>query len=577
MSPGLLIQDSIANVVRLLRNALRLWGRRAPDYVLIELTGSLPERAPPARPLWQRLLPFGPPPLSIEELNSALDLIAQTPRVRGVILRISLVEAVQAAAFGAALARVQNVRAAISRFRQRGKRVVVYLSQLTLPDYLAASAADEVVVPESAYVLLLGLRMQEYFLKDALAAYGIEFEYEAMAEYKTAMDRYRRSSMSETHREMLDAILDSCFEDVVAAIADGRRLSPERVRELIDQGPLTAEEARDAGLIDALLYEDELAAHLAAGKGDARIEPWPAAQRRLRLPMRRRHPRIVGVVSLEGAIRTGPSRRYPIPLPPLPFFAPVVAGSDTITQALRRAERDSRVAAVVFHVDSGGGDALASDLVWREVARLGRRKPVVAYMGNLAGSGGYYVLAAATQIVAQSATLTGSIGVLSGKPTFQGLLGKAKVQHEYLSRGRHAMLFDPALPFDEEGWSRIRALTEDIYLLFKRRVAQGRGMSDDEVERIARGRVWTGKQALERGLVDALGDFEVAVQKAKELAGLPADRYVPVVPIAAPRRLTLPQPFSEDGAWADWLAPGLVDFARGGVWAVMPWDLRLRW
>ena len=565
MSIAMLAQDSVANGARLLSNALRGWGRRAPDYVLIELTGGFPERAPARRPWWQRLLPFRQPALSIEELRHALDLIAQTPRVQGVVLRIGPIEA--------QLARVQNLRAAIRRFRQRGKRAVAYLNHPDLPAYLVASAADEVIVPGTALTSTFGLSLGGYFFKDALATYGIEVEVEAIAEYKTAMDSFRRSGMSEAHREVLGAILDSHFEDVVAAIADARQLPPERVRELIDETPMTAEEARSAGLIDALLYQDELAAYLAKGNGKVRIETLAAARQRLRLPYRWRHPRVVGVVSLEGTIVTGTSRRFPLPIPLLSS----VAGSDTVSQALRRAERDPRVAAVVFHVDSPGGDALASDLIWREVARLGRRKPVVAYMGDLAGSGGYYVVAAAQQIVAQSATLTGSIGVLSGKPTTKRLLGKAKIQHEYLSRGRHAMLFHPALPWDDDGWRKIRAFAQQIYSLFKLRVGEGRSLAEEEVERLARGRVWTGKQALERGLIDAVGDFEVAVQKAKELSRMPLDRYVPVVPITAPRHFVLPQPFQEDGGPVDWLHPGLTDLFRGGVWAIMPWDLRLRW
>lgn len=566
MSVGMLFQDALGNGLRLLRNAARGWGQRAPDFVLIELRGGFPERAAPRRPWWQRLLPVGTRDLSVKELNDALDLIAETPRVRGVILRIGAIDA--------QLARVQNLRAAIARFRGRGKRVVAYASQLNLPNYLVASAADEVVAPESAYLPLQGLGLDGYFLKDTLERYGIAAEFEGIAEYKTGFDMLRRSSMSEAHREMLDAILDSHFEDVVNAIAIGRGLSPERVRQLIDEAPMPAEEGRRAGLVDALLYEDELATHLARGNGRVRIETLGAARRKLRLPYRWRHPRTIGVVSLEGNILPGPSRRYP--LPPLPLANPV-AGADTLAQACRRAERDGRVAAVVFHVDSGGGDSGASDLIWREVARLSRKKPVVAYMGDVAGSGGYYVLAGATSVVAQSATLTGSIGVLAGKATIAGLLGKAKVHHEHLVRGRHAMLMHPALSFDEEGWQKIRALAKDAYVLFTRRVAEGRRMSVEEVDRVARGRVWTGKQALERGLVDALGDFGVAVQRAKELAGLPEDRDVPVVPIRAPHRFLVPPPFAQDGRPGSWLLAGLRDALRGGVWAIVPWDFRLRW
>ena len=565
MSVGLLLQDTLANGIRLLSNARNGWGKHAPDYVLIDLKGAFPERASPPRPAWQRLLPFGRQSLSIEELSDTLDLIAGTPRVRGIVLRIGSIEA--------GLARVQNLRATIGRFQGQGKRVVAHLSLLDLPAYLVATAADEIIVPETAMASAFGLSLGGYFLKDALASYGIEVEVEAIAEYKTAMDPFRRSEMSEAHREMLDAIIDSQFEDVVAAIVGARGLSPKRVRALIDETPMTAEAAREAGLVDALLYEDELPTHLAGGNGRARIETLATARGRLRLPYRWRSPGVVGVVSLEGTIMPGASRRFPLPIP---LFS-TLAGSDTVIQALRRAERDPRVAAVVFHIDSPGGHATASDLIWREVVRLGRKKPVVAYMGDVAGSGGYYVLAGAQHIVAQSASLTGSIGVVSGKPTAKELLGKAQIQHEYLARGRHAMLYHPALAWDDESRRKVRTMAEEVYVLFKRRVSEGRSMAEEEVEQVARGRVWTGKQALERRLVDTLGDFEVAVEKAKELAGLPVDRYVPVVPIAAPKRFTLPQPFQENGDRAAGLFGGTRELLRGGVWALMPWDLRLRW
>jgi protease-4 len=197
-------------------------------------------------------------------------------------------------------------------------------------------------------------------------------------------------------------------------------------------------------------------------------------------------------------------------------------------------------------------------------------------MGDVAASGGYYVLAAAGHVVAQSATLTGSIGLITGKPVIGGLLGKAKVHHEYVARGRNATMFHPASRSDDEAWQKIRELGADHYALFKRRVSEGRRMADDEVERIARGRVWTGKQALERGLVDTLGDFETAVEKAKALAGLPVDRSVPVVPVTPTGRFTLPLSYDENGALSVSLLGDVAPLLRGGTWAVMPWDLRLR-
>lgn len=563
MSVGILLQDLVLNAVRLLRNALRLWGRRAPDYIVIDLKGSLPERAV-RRPWWQRML-LGPPPLSVEELNDTLDFIAHTPRVQGVILRIGPVEA--------QLARVQNVRAAIRRFRERGKRTIAYLEEPGLAHYLIAGAAETIVAPESGLLWLEGLAMGNYFVKDALQRAGVEAQVEAIAEYKTAMDPYRRSSMSEAHREMLDAILDSQFHDILSCVANDRQLTKERARQLIDKALMTAPEAKHAGLIDRLLYEDDLPHYLALDGRPARIDVLHSARKRLRLPFRWRHRRTIGVISLEGVIVPGESRRIPLPIPRNPFVAQVSAGSATLSRALRLAERNPRVASVVFHVDSPGGDALASDLIWREVVRLSRRKPVVAYMGDLAASGGYFVLAGSRHVVAQSGTLTGSIGILAAKAAAEDLLRRADVHYEYIARGRNALLMHPAQAWDDDARAGIRAILTERYSLFKRRVAEGRGMSDEQVEEIARGRVWTGKEALERGLVDELGDFQAAVQKAKELAGLPLDRYVPVVSIMPPRKSLLPLPFSEDGN----LPNELSRLLRRGIWAIMPWDVRLRW
>jgi protease-4 len=447
MSVGTFIGDLIGNGIRLVRNAWRLWGLRAPDYVLIEVSGSLPERRPPRRPLWQRLI-FGAPSLSIEELNDTFEIIAHTPRVRGVILRIGPIDA--------QLARVQSVRDVIGRFRQRGKRVVAYLQQGGLSDYLAACAAHEIIAPRSAQLWLKGLEMGAYFINDALEKYGVQVQVEAIAEYKTALDAYRRSRMSEAHREMLNGVLESQFEDIVTGIATARQVSEDRVRELLARGLLTATEAQHANLVDGLLYEDELAAHLRGEKARVSVVSMPAARTRLRLAYRWRYKRAVGIVSLDGNIGPGESQRLPLPIPSNPFIPPVYAGSDTITRALRAAERNPRIGALLLHVASRGGDALASDLIWREVVRVGRKKPVVAYMGDVAASGGYYVLAGAAHVAAQASTITGSIGILGGKPSAGRLLDRIGIHHERVTRG-NTLLWDTTDPWDEAACSRIRA------------------------------------------------------------------------------------------------------------------------
>jgi protease-4 len=347
------------------------------------------------------------------------------------------------------------------------------------------------------------------------------------------------------------------------------------VRELLDNAPLRAAEAAEAGLVDAILYEDQVARHLAPD--DDRlpvIHTWPMAVPRLFHPYKWHANRVVGLIGLEGLIVPGESRRPPFPLP-IPLIGGEQAGSDTIARAFRRAEKDPRVAAIIFYVNSRGGSALASDLICREVQRVSRRKPVVAFMGDVAGSGGYYVATHASHIVAQPATLTGSIGVVGGKFVTRGLFEKLQANREVLQRGRAAGLFSDAQPFTAEERAKVRAMMESVYARFKARVSEGRGMPLEDVEQVARGRVWTARQALERGLVDSLGDFEAAVDKARELAGLPKERPPLVVPIAAPRRPMLPA-FVDAEDWAEVLLAGLRALSRERVLALMPWDFTLR-
>ena len=558
---AVVLEDAVANAVRGLIN-LRRQQVPPPDYVLIEVKGRLPERETAAR-AWRRWMPFRRRELSIEMFSRYLDLVAQDPDVKGVVLRLGEV--------GANLPRLQNVRAAITRFRQRGKRVIAYASTLDFPRYYVATAADELVFPESGTFAVTGLASQVVFIKDTLARLGIEADIEAIGEYKTAADPVRRSEMSEAHREMLNALLDSFYTDLLDAIATGRKADTARVQEWIDAAPLLPDEVLERGLADALCYEDELPTHLSQGHGRVTIKPWSEAWRSLRQKPVWHRPQAVGVVSLHGTIVPGESREVPLPVP----LVGTQAGAESLARALRRAEKDPRIAAVVLHVDSGGGDALASDLIWREVKRLRERKPVVAYMGDVAASGGYYVLAAADHIVAQSATLTGSIGVIGGKFLARGLYEKLRANPEILHRGRHAVMNLPDDPYTEEERQKVLANMQAVYRLFKQRVAEGRQKSLEEVEEIARGRVWTGRQALEIGLVDELGDFQTAVERAKMLAGLPIDETVPVVPIEAPKRYLPPLAFTDGTLWLEAVLDALRPFLGTRILTLMPWTLRL--
>jgi len=552
-------------------NPLRRLRGRGLDYVRLSLAGSFPERRTRERlPVPWSLLPWITAEMSLETLTERLERLAADPRVRGVVLTLDRLRASPATA--------RSLRQAVLRFRQRGKRAVAYLTQVTTWRLYLASAADEVLLPGSAFFGAAGLWAEVTFLQDTLALLGIEADVEALREYKVSPDRFRRSEMSDAHREMLNAILDDQYAEIVAAVAEGRGLTKEAIRQAMDDAPLTAQEAVERGLADKVLYEDELAAYLGPTDRPATIATWREVRRRLVRPRRWRTRQVVGVVSVEGIIVPGPGRRLPTPLP-IPYLSEQ-AGADTVIQALRQAERDKRVAAIVLHVDSPGGSALASDLIWREVLRLRQRKPVVVYMGNVAASGGYYVSAPANYIVAQATTLTGSIGIWGGKLVTAGLYEKLNIHREVLQRGRAAGLYSDAARFSETERQKIRRSLEKGYTRFKARVAEGRGMEMDRVEEIARGRVWTGRQALEQGLVDELGDFRAAEEKAKELAKLDPRRYVPVVPVGPGKRYLPPVPFKTQVTWLDALIQGqglkLSPLLHERFFALLPWEIRLR-
>jgi protease-4 len=494
--------------------------------------------------------------------------------------------------------------------RNQGKRTIAWLPSADTRDYYLASVCDEVLLPCSGHLSVLGLRVESVFLKDTLAIAGIEADFEAIAEYKVAPDMFRRSTMSEPHREMLDGLLDSLFDEVISTIAEARGLDSAQVRDLVDAMPLSAAEAVDAGLIDAVLYEDELPTYISSNEDQSSqaidkpepraksrqksiapaplkgsLEPltWQQAARWLRRPIRWTSRQRIGVVSLEGTIVPGHSRRVPVPLPipvPLPFVQ-VQAGAETIAQALRLAESDKDIVAVIFHVETPGGSALASDLIWREVRRLRERKPVVVLMGRQATSGGYYVSAPANRIVARPSTLTGSIGIWGGKFALSGLYRKLGMGREAVQRGAMAGIYSETALFTDSERERIRRDLQKGYSRFKARVAEGRGMTDDQVDAAARGRLWTGSQAREVGLVDELGDFDRAVAIAKELASLDPQREYTIVRIRPSRPTRLPMPFlqapeskpdQEFGA----VFSALQSLSRERIWALPPWIVHVR-
>lgn len=525
---------AIEAVINAFRGLHRLLARLSsmPEFVLLEVAGQLPERRLPPRG-WRGWLQrrFATRPVSLEEWRERLTWLAAEPRVKGLVITIGDLQA--------GLTALESLREALEGFRASGKQVIAYLATATLRTYYLASAADKLVAPESAELALHGLRTEATFLRAALDRLGILPQFHHIAEYKSAANRFLYPTMPEAQREMLASLLDSSFADIVAAIARARRLPVNAVQRAIDAGILSAAEARDHHLIDAVAFADQLPTLLGDGGRAANIHPWAQVQRRVRRPYRWRslQRRAIGVVQLVGTIVPGESREFPIPLP---LLGRHFVGHETIARAVRQAERLPYIKAVVVHVDSPGGSAVASDLIWREVARMQGKKPVVVHMGNVAGSGGYYVSCGARHIVAGATTLTGSIGVVAGKFNVQGLYAKGGIGREILTRGETAAMPSPFTSYTDPEWAMLRQWMEEIYHRFKVRVAAGRGKSLEEIEAIARGRVWTGRQALEHGLVDEIGDFEAAVRRAKVLAGIPIEADVPVVTMRPPKAAALP-------------------------------------
>jgi protease IV len=507
----LLLFNVLGNLLTLLRNLLRL-PRRRPRWVRIRIVEPLPAR-PPRRGLLRR---GGASLASLAEL--ATDLIRDR-RVEGVIVELTHLSA--------GWAHARSLRDVIARLAAGGKRVIAHLSTPSLRDYYVASAAQSIVVDESGPLALTGLAAETLFFGRAAAKLGARAEMEYRGAYKSMGEIFVRDDMSPAHREALDAILDRLHEEVVTAVARARRIGRDRAAELIEGGPYAAADALGHGLVDAVLYADDVPAWASADR-PATGRAWRRARL---LPLRWRpllgSRRRVAVVPLHGAIVSGEgSGRRSV-------------GAEAAARTLAAMRDNPGIAAAVLHIDSRGGSAPASDLIWREVKRLAERKPVVAYLHDVAASGGYYVACAATRIVAQPTTLTGSIGVVAGKVSLADLYERLGVSSVILKRGAAATMGAISRGYSDEERRRLAAEVDGLYRQFVRKVAAGRKIQPDEAERHARGRVWTGVDAHGRGLVDALGDLEDAVRLAGELAGAPAGRLVIHDAAVTPRRRSL--------------------------------------
>ncbi|MEZ7130759.1 signal peptide peptidase SppA [Nonomuraea sp. AD125B] len=497
----------------------RLRQRRTGPLILeLDLTEGVTE-GPPTDPLAAVL---SMRKTRLADVIGGLRRARQDSRVKGLVVKIG------GPPLG--LAMVQELREAVLHFRASGKLTVAFAETFgefaggTVPYYLA-SAFERVYLQPSGDVGLTGVAVEQRFLKGALGKLGVGYEVGQRHEYKTAANTFTQDHMTEPHRESIGRIVESITETMIDGIADGRRLDPEKVRELIDRGPFTAGEAQEAGLVDGLAYRDEVYDELKRAAGAEANLLYVSRYARAAAVRKLPHPGADGIALVHGIgmIKSGRSGRSPL-------GGGGAMGSDTISAALRAARRDEHVKAVVFRVDSPGGSYVASDTVWREVVLTRKVKPVIVSMGDLAASGGYFVSMAADVIVAQPGTLTGSIGVYGGKPVFADLLQRMGISTEMVAEGANAGMFSPSRAFSPEQWERVNAWLDRIYDDFVGKVASSRDLSRERTHELARGRVWTGADARANGLVDELGGLEDALALARKRAGLSESAPVRMYP-----------------------------------------------
>ncbi len=474
---------------------------------------------------------------------------------------------------GIGLAAVQELRQAITEFAAAGKSTVAWAESFgefsaSNVQYYLATAFEKIWLQPSGDLGLTGLAIERVFLRGLLDKFGADFEVAKRHEYKSAAEQFTESGFSAPAREETERLTASITEQLVQAIAERRGLSPAKVSELINAGPYLAARAQAENLVDQLGYRDEVYAEARKLAGPDAVLLYLGRYHRGKILAEHARRAIttnpvtaepgIALIYATGPIRRGRSGRG--------LRSGGWMGSDTIAAAIRSAARDEQTKAIVLRVNSPGGSYVASDTIWREVVRARAGGiPVVVSMGDVAASGGYYISMAADEIVAQPATITGSIGVLTGKPVLGNALGRAGVTSDLVSQGAHAAMFSQLRPFSPDEWALVNDWLDHIYADFTGKVADGRNLTPEQVEQVARGRVWTGADAVAGGLVDELGGVDRATAAARRRAGLPASAPVRVYPRAHPMdRLRPPSSSESHGAAAASL--NLVADSWGPVW-----------
>jgi len=472
-------------------------------------------------------------PRTTSEWVRLIDRALDDEQIGGIILQIG--------PFTGGMSTAAEIRNALLRFKNSGKKIIAYSEIMTVKGLYVASAADKIYMNASGYLFFSGLRAQVTHYKSLLEKIGVEAEFIRVGRYKSAVEPASLDSMSESRREELNAILDDFQENIYSAIADGRNLSKDEINSAAEEGPYTTSEAVTAKLIDGAAYEDELEDIIKEQFGMKIFSKTRGRSYEKQKDLVRRWGGmpVVAVLHLSGAIGTGESRKNPL-------GGSKLLGAKTISRMIESLRENPRVKAIILRIDSGGGTTLGSDIIWREMFRTKRKKPLIVSFGDIAASGAYYLAMPADTILAGRMSLTGSIGIFMGRPSLKGLYKKLGIHKEVIKRGKHSDIFSEHKNWSEEEKELLLRQLTELYDDFVNKVVDGRGLSRTEVDSAAMGRVWTGEDALELGLIDLIGGIREAENVALEMIDSNRDETI-IVTLSSYEgfRLRIRKAFSE--------------------------------
>ena len=529
---------------------------RENSVLTLRVSGPLPDYVPD-NPL-NRI--FATPPQSLSSLLTQFRKAKTDKRIRAIMLDVDASET--------GWAKAEELRAAIEDFRTSGKPVYAYMEMGFNKDYYVASACDKIYMPPPGELFVTGLAADVMFFRGSLDKLGIYPDLYQIGKYKSAGDMFTQKEMTKDHRDVVNSLLDDMYGRLVDGIAKARGKSADDVKKLIDNAPYNARQAKEAGLIDGAMYREEIEKELKqrlgyAEKDELRLVKASDYRKISQESLGLNKGEKIAIVYASGDIMSGSSQ--------FGTDGQEVIGSESLVRLLNEVRDDKTIKAVVLRIDSPGGEGLASDIIWRGIESLKAKKPVVVSMGDVAASGGYYIACNANKIVAQPSTITGSIGVVGGKPVVKGFYDWIGVSNEYVLRGTNAGIFRESEKFTDSERAKFQEFLKTTYDDFTDKVAKGRSKDQAYIDSIGQGRVWTGRQGKENGLVDEYGGLDKAIEIAKQLANIPADKGVNRVIRPIPPNL-FEQLFSDPGE-ADTRATTEMQ-QQAALLAAMPEDVR---